>query len=473
MTQPNILFYFVDNLGYGELGCYGGGILRGADTERIDQFAKEGLQLLNFAPEAQCTPSRSALMTGRYSIRSGNHSVPFGRDYGLVAWERTMGDILSEAGYATSILGKWHIGGTEGRWPIDHGFDEMYGPPASYLDAMWEEDPWYDPKRDGVSYFLEGQKGDKIPTEVKRLTVQTKRNAGREYVNRAKDFMQRATDDGKPFFLHFNHPLMHTPTVPGDEYRGSSGNGDWADCLLELDGHFGELLDYLDDLCIADNTIVVFFGDNGPQDQLLHRGTAGYWEGSFFGGSEGALRTPFLIRYPGCVPKRGVSNEIVHIVDVFPTILQWAGCAVPCDREIDGLDQRAFFEGKCEESARDGFIFWNGLTLYGVKWKHFKLLLRSNKYFFDAQEEYAVGRVINLLVDPKEREPINHRYFHSWVQQHTGGILLEFEESLKREPLIPMGAPLEYDPTLSEPEDACGCRCSHQPQPALQLLAGF
>ena len=445
-NQPNILFYFVDNLGYGELGCYGGGILRGAKTTRIDNFAKEGLQLLNFAPEAQCTPSRSALMTGRYSIRSGNHSVPFGLPYGLVAWERTMGDVLSEAGYATSILGKWHIGDTHGRWPIDHGFDEMYGPPASYTDAMWEQDPWYDPERDGVSCFMEGQKGDLEPQPVKQLTIDSKRNAGREFVDRAKDFMQRSIADNKPFFLHFNHPLMHLPNIPGDEYQGKSGNGDWADCLLELDGHFGELLDYLDELGIADNTIVVFFGDNGPEDQLLHRGTSGYWEGSYFGGYEGALRTPFLIRYPGYVPADRVSNEIVHIVDVFPTILQWVGCAVPDDRQIDGVDQRAFFQGESEESARDGFIFWNGATLYGVKWKNFKLLLTNNKYYFDPQEQYAVPRLINLLVDPKEREPVDHRYYHNWVGKHIGRILLEFEKSKECEPLIPMGAPLDYVP---------------------------
>ena len=115
------MFFFVDNLGYGELGCYGGGQLRGADTARIDSFASEGLQLLNFAPESQCTPSRSALMTGRYAIRSGTHSVSFGAPIGLVSWERTLGDVLSDEGYACALYGEWHIGNTPGRWPIDKG----------------------------------------------------------------------------------------------------------------------------------------------------------------------------------------------------------------------------------------------------------------------------------------------------------------------------------------------------------------
>jgi arylsulfatase A-like enzyme len=123
--RPNIVYFLVDNLGFGELGSYDGGATRGAPTPRIDALAAEGFQLLNFAPETQCTPSRSALMTGRYSIRSGNQTVALaGSTGGLVAWERTMADILSDAGYATSIVGKWHIGASKGRWPTDHGFDE-------------------------------------------------------------------------------------------------------------------------------------------------------------------------------------------------------------------------------------------------------------------------------------------------------------------------------------------------------------
>ena len=121
-TRPNVVYFLLDNLGMGELSSYSGGSLRGVSTTRIDKFANEGMMLLNFAPEPQCTPSRSALMTGRYSIRSGNHTVALaGSHSGLVRWERTLGDIFSDAGYATAIVGKWHIGDSEGRWPTDHG----------------------------------------------------------------------------------------------------------------------------------------------------------------------------------------------------------------------------------------------------------------------------------------------------------------------------------------------------------------
>ena len=146
--KPNVIYFLVDNLGMGELSSYSGGPFRGVTTRRIDDFAKQGMMLLNFAPEAQCTPSRSALMTGRYSIRSGNHTVALaGSQSGLVRWERTLGDIFSAAGYATAIVGKWHIGDSPGRWPTDHGFDEWYGIPRSYDECLWPEDPWYDPKR--------------------------------------------------------------------------------------------------------------------------------------------------------------------------------------------------------------------------------------------------------------------------------------------------------------------------------------
>jgi arylsulfatase A-like enzyme len=162
-ARPNIVYFHVDNLGLGELGCFGGGILRGADTQRIDQFAAGGLQLSHFVVEPQCTPTRPALMTGRHPIRSGNHTIALGgNNGGLVAWERTMGDILAEAGYATACFGKWHIGAEDGRWPTDHGFDEWYGPARTYDECLWPGDPWYDGDRDGYSYMHEGTKADGV-----------------------------------------------------------------------------------------------------------------------------------------------------------------------------------------------------------------------------------------------------------------------------------------------------------------------
>src|SRR5271156_6781136 len=179
--KPNVVYFLVDNLGMGELSSYNGCSLRGATTARIDAFSEQGMKLFNFAPETQCTPSRSALMTGRYSIRSGNQTVALaGSHGGLVKWERTLGDIFSDAGYATALVGKWHIGDSAGRWPTDHGFDEWYGIPRSYDEALWPSDPWYDPKRDPVTRVVESRKGQTVH-ELEQLTVEVRRDIDVEY----------------------------------------------------------------------------------------------------------------------------------------------------------------------------------------------------------------------------------------------------------------------------------------------------
>ncbi|HUE34282.1 MAG TPA: sulfatase-like hydrolase/transferase [Mycobacterium sp.] len=444
--RPNILYVHIDNLGMGELGCYGGGILRGADTVRLDRFASEGLQLLNFAPEAQCTPSRSALMTGRHPVRSGLARVQWpGVPGGLVAWEQTMGDILSAAGYATAVYGKWHIGDEPGRYPTDHGFDEWYGIPHSYDECLWPDDPLYDPDRDPMSFVVEGAKGGPVENR-EQLTMEVRRNIDAEYLRRADVFIRRAVAADTPFYVYFNHSLLHFPTVPRDEFAGKSGVGEWADCLLELDGDFGTLLDLLDDLGIAEDTIVTFAGDNGADDCLPWRGTSGFFDGSYFTGMEGSLRTPCLIRWTGHVPAGQLSNEIVHITDMFTTLLGWAGCQIPTDRVIDGVDQRPFFTGEQDKSNRQGFLFWNGEQLYGIKWQNLKMSLVEQRNFFDPAPPYANPRVTNLLVDPKEREPVEYPYMHTWVFFHFARLMAEFEDSVKREPPIPFGAPLDFVP---------------------------
>jgi len=448
--QPNIIFFHVDNLGYGELGCYGGGILRGANTWRIDQFAREGFQLLNYAPEAQCTPSRSALLTGRHAIRSGNHTVALaGAEGGLVAWERTLGDVFSEAGYATMCMGKWHVGTEDGRWPTNHGFDEWYGPPHSYDEALWEKDPWYVPGRDPVAYMMEGRKGEPV-REAGKLTYEVKRNVDVEYKRRAFRFMEENARAKRPFLIYFNHSLMHIPVVPRDEYRGKSRNGDWGDSLLQLDGDFGDLLDKIDALGQRENTIVVFAGDNGADPNLLHLGTSGFFEGSYFTGMEGSLRTPSIARWPNRIAAGRKSNGIFHITDWFTTLISMAGLKVPDDRVIDGKDQSQFLYGQQEESNREGFLFWNGPRLFGVKWRDFKLSLVEQRSMLDPAPDYGFPNLRNLIYDPKETQRVEPRYFHTWTMAHFARLIKEFQESVKREPLIPAGAPLDFVPRVKK-----------------------
>src|SRR6476659_3229886 len=160
--KPNIVFILMDNLGYGEVGCYGGGIVRGAPTPRIDRLATEGTRLTNFNVEAQCTPSRSAILTGRFPIRSGTHSVPIGGGReGLTQWEITIAELLSEAGYATGHFGKWHLGSEQGRLPNDQGFDEWYGIPRTTDEAFWPSSAGARAAHVPFMHVMEGRKGEK------------------------------------------------------------------------------------------------------------------------------------------------------------------------------------------------------------------------------------------------------------------------------------------------------------------------
>lgn len=257
--KPNIVFMLADNLGYGELGIYGGGILRGAPTSRIDKLASEGMRLLNFNVEAQCTPSRSALMTGRFSIRSGTYEVPIGGGPdGLTLWEVTIAELLSAQGYATGIWGKWHLGSAETRFPTNQGFDEWYGIPRTYDEAMWPsfnetKSVWpsvgnkqgWDAKVVHPEHIYDARKGEK-PRQVAVLDVERRRTMEAEITSRTVDFIKRNANARKPFYAYVSFSLVHMPTLPHPEFAGKTGNGDWADCLAELDFRTGQILDAID-----------------------------------------------------------------------------------------------------------------------------------------------------------------------------------------------------------------------------------
>jgi arylsulfatase len=227
--------------------------------------------------------------------------------------------------------------------------------------------------------MLEANRGDPEPTEGDQLTLEVRRDCDLDYLRRAEAFIRTSVGQHTPFFVYFNHSLMHMPVIPRPEFQGRSGQGDWADALLELDADFGRLLDLLDELGVANNTLVVFAGDNGPEDVLLWRGTPGYWEGSYFAGGEGNLRTPCLARWPGHIPPGSTSDEIMHVVDWFTTILTAAGLTAPSDRVIDGVDQLGWLTGQTGHSQREGYLYWMGPQLYGAKWHNFKLVLVAQR----------------------------------------------------------------------------------------------
>jgi len=417
--KPNIVFILTDNLGYGELGVYGGGILRGAPTPRIDQLASEGMRLLNFNVEAQCTPSRSALMTGRFSIRSGTYEVPLGGvPDGLTLWEVTIAKLLSARGYATGIWGKWHLGSAETRFPTHQGFDEWYGIPRTYDEAMWPslnetKSMWpsigdkqgWNAKIVPPEHIYEARKGEPA-RDVGVLNLENRRTMEAEITKRTVEFIKRNAKANKPFYAYVSSSMVHFPTLPNPEFAGKTGNGDWADCLAEMDYRTGQILDAIKEAGIEDNTLVIFTSDNGAEATDPWEGDSGPWRGTYFTAMEGGIRAPFIIRWPGKVPAGRVSNEIVHIVDLFTTLARIGGAEVPKDRPIDGVDQLDFFLGKQENSNREWFPAYVADRLSAVKWRNWKSHLIWQENMYDPPQKLPIPKLINLLTDLKEEHDV-------------------------------------------------------------------
>jgi arylsulfatase A-like enzyme len=338
----NIVFILMDNLGYGEVGVYGGGITRGAPTPRIDRLAAEGMRLTNFNLDAQCTPSRSAIMTGRFAIRSGTHSIPIGGGLeGLTQWEVTIAELFPGAGYATGHFGKWHLGSNDGRLPNDQGFDEWYGIPRTTDEAFWPSEPAAKAAGATFEHIMEGRKGEKRRA-LAVYDLEQCRLIDAEITRRTIDFMNRSVGVGKPFYAYVPYTLVHFPMLSNPAFAGKTGFDDFPHALAEMDAHVGEILDGVDELGIRDNTIVVFTSDNGPEATWPWQGSSGPWRGYYFTHMEGSLRVPFIIRWPVRIPAGRVSNEIVHEVDTLTTLAAIAGTAIPADRSIAGVDQTDF-----------------------------------------------------------------------------------------------------------------------------------
>jgi len=439
--KPNIVLILMDNFGYGEIGVYGGGVLRGAPTPNIDSIGAEGLQLTNFNVEAECTPSRSALMTGRYGIRTRQRpdGPPRSVWYGITKWEITLAEMLSDFGYATGIFGKWHLGDTEGRFPTDQGFDEWIGIPRSSDRAFWPDSNSFTPGShpDAVFTHVMSAKRDEKPKELEVYDRAKRRTIDREITDQAIDFIRRKAKSRQPFFAFLPYTQTHEPVDPHPDYYGKTGNGSFADVLAQTDAYIGELLEVIDKLGLKEDTIFIFTSDNGREGVPRSFGFTGPWRGGMFSPYEGSLRVPFLIRWPGKVPARRVSNEIVHQIDLFPTLAKIIGADLPKDRILDGVDQTDFLFGKSEKSARESVIIYIGNELFGVKWRNWKLLLKEMDSESYAIRKMAYPSVYNLLVDPKEEVPELNYLNDTWVDFPLYKVLEDHEASIEKDPGAP------------------------------------
>ena len=445
--QPNIVLVLADNLGWGELGCYGGGALRGAPTPRIDSLADEGLKCLNFNVESDCVPTRSALMTGRHPIRTGAlQSVPAGLPQGIHPWEKTLPQVLKQAGYDTAMFGKWHLGDRPGRYPNDRGFDEWYGIPRTSNETLFTQSPGFDQTVVDIPQVMEGFAGQPAKN-VAEYDLEKRRLIDSELTEKSIDFMRRKANGDKPFFLYVPLTHLHFPTLAHPDFAEKSGVGEFADSMMEMDYRVGELMDAVKALGIENNTLFIFASDNGPEFRRPWRGTAGPWSGTYHTAMEGGLRVPLIVKWPGHIDKARVSDDIVHVTDLFTTLIEVAGAETPTDRPIDGLSQLSWWKGLVEKSAREGFLFYIKTELRAVKWRHWKLHFVFESEPNSGTKQLETPWLFNIKRDPKEET--DAALEDGWVRGPMRKMIMAFEKTLKEHPPIAPGAPDQVTPSSS------------------------
>jgi arylsulfatase len=439
--RPNIVLMFPDNLGVGEVSSYGGA--RGVPTPNIDRLANEGIRLTNFNVEYSCVVSRIAMLTGRYAVRTGE-----GYAAGMTLWEVTIAEALQSIGYSTALFGKWHLGG--GNWegrrePTHQGFDQWWGIPGTSHTAQFTSFESFDSTRAEVPYIWEGR-ADEASRRVKPYDLETRRTIDREAAERGVAFMEENAGEGKPFFFYYPMTQVHFPALPHPDFAGSTGAGDIGDAMADVDHNVGLVLDALERLGIHENTLVLWCTDNGAEMRRPWRGAAGPWRGFYNSAMEGGIRTPCVIRWPGRIPAGQVSNDLVHEVDLFPTIAAAVGAPeiIADDRLIDGVDQLPFFEGKQPHSNRDSAIFMaREGNVMAVKWGSWKLWYRFRTELTDPDPGNLV-RLFDLRVDP--REEIDVKDYYPWVISIMDGIVADYEASLEVHPRVPGGIDDPYVP---------------------------
>ncbi|NOT07706.1 MAG: sulfatase-like hydrolase/transferase [Gemmatimonadales bacterium] len=436
--RPNIVLMFPDNLGWGEVGAYGA--VRGVPTPNIDSIAAQGIRLDNFNVEFSCTVSRAALLTGRYAIRSGATQPA-----GITLWEVTIAEALKPLGYASALFGKWHLGGSnwiKGRTPIDQGFDEWYGIPNTSNEAQTTTSPNFNPATMETPHIWEQKVGGPA-TKAKIFDLESRRTLDREAALKSVDFMERQVRARRPFFLFYPITQVHFPTLAHPDFAGKTGAGDIGDAMADVDHNVGIVLSALRRLGVERNTMVLWCTDNGPEGRRPWRGSSGPWRGFYNSVMEGGIRTPCVIRWPARIPRGQVSNEIVHELDLFPTIAAAAGAdIVPKDRPIDGVNILPFLEGKRTESGREHALYFTGTQVRAVKWKDWKF-----HYAFMPEPrvtEPPLMRLFNLRSDPREESDIKD--INPWAIGLFDKLVTDFKASVERFPNVPANTPDPYTP---------------------------
>lgn len=400
--RPNVILINCDDLGYADLGCFGSSVHR---TPHIDQMAAEGMRLTSYyVTSGVCSPSRASLMTGCYPRRVNLHEdhrgawVLFPRSpKGLHLEEVTIAELLKSAGYATSIVGKWHLGDQPEFLPTEQGFDEYFGIPYSN-DMGWTDRP---DKRYPALPLLRGAELVEQEPDQRYLT--------QRYTQAAVEFIQAHADE--PFFLYLPHSMPHWPQYASEDFAGKSANGAWGDAVEEIDWSTGVLLETLQQQGIDDQTLVIFMSDNGGA--VRHGASNSPLKGGKGSTDEGGQRVCGIVRWPGRVPQ-GVSTELLTTsMDWYPTLAALAGAELPSDRPIDGKDIREILFGHpSAQSPHEMFLYYKLGTLECVRAGDWKLrrARHARRKSDDGKSATFTPQLYNLADDIAEAHDVAAQY---------------------------------------------------------------
>ncbi|WP_115461055.1 arylsulfatase [Winogradskyella aurantiaca] len=450
--RPNVVIMLADNMGYGDLGVYGGGEIRGMPTPNIDQIAKEGLQLTQFFVEPGCTPSRAALMTGRYSTRSGlNSIIVAGTPSTLQDGELTMAEMFKSKGYDTGMVGKWHLGQEQQSLPTNQGFDEYHVGILETTDGTLYPDTM---RRSGLPeefiqnaqpYIWESQDGTDELVKVRAYDLEYRRQIEKDIADASVKYIEKQAKSKTPFFLYVGWSHVHYPGLSHLDFVGKSSSGPYGDMVMELDYRTGQIMNAIKDAGIENNTIVIWISDNGPVQSQGTNGdfmgsSAGPWRGEIGDALEGSLRVPGIIKWPNRI-KPSVSNGMVSIHDLMPSLAAVIGADIPEDRVIDGVNQMGLFTGE-NKSARESLITFIDGEVAAVRWKHWRIYPRQFTNSDGTPSQYGIGgyrvdgmgypAIYNIKQDP--REQWNQVGFVAWVIAPYLKTVTEYYKTLQEYP---------------------------------------
>jgi arylsulfatase len=401
--KPNVVIIFIDDEGYGDVGCYGA---TGFQTPNLDQMARQGMKFTNFySAQPVCSASRAGLLTGCYPNRIGFSGALFPHNkIGMNSKELTIAEMFKEQDYATACFGKWHLGWQKKFLPLQHGFDEYVGLP--YSNDMWPRSNVTGeklPKGKGRGNFPELPLIDGNETIEKITSLKDQDKLTTLYTEKAIDFINRNAKN--PFFLYVPHTMGHIPLGVSEKFRGKSEQGLYGDVMMEIDWSVGEISKALEKNGLTDNTIFIFTTDNGPWLNFgNHAGSSGGLREGKLSSWEGGQRVPFIIRWPGNTPEGTVSNKLACAIDLLPTFASITNGKLS-DNKIDGVDITSLWKGDLEASPRETILYYFGKNnLNGVRKGNWKLVLPHTYSSYNAQpgNDGHGGKKIKTVVEKPE-----------------------------------------------------------------------